>query len=113
MNSSDSLVVDSFDYVNYSCSGVSEFKTFMNIAGYAILNFSFANSEMIVYDVAIDPFELIIHSPSDDACDVENVSSISYYVSSGESCWYSLDAGSTNSSFVSAGTSFSGLNLGD
>ncbi len=40
---------------NYSCLDTGEFSSFMNIAGYAVLNFSFADESRVVSDLAVDP----------------------------------------------------------
>jgi hypothetical protein len=41
-----------------------------------------------------------------------NITAINYTVINGEYCWYSTDSGSTNSSAITAGTNWTGLNLG-
>jgi len=50
-----SLRVDGFFIENYSCFETGELSAFMNIGGYAILNFSFRDESRTVSDLAVDP----------------------------------------------------------
>jgi len=76
-------------------------------------NSSDQSSEYVsnILDVSIGP-NISITYPIDNAAYIQNIVLVNYTVDSADSCWYSVDNGATNSSTVTAGTAFTGLNLG-
>ncbi|MFP4523686.1 MAG: DUF2341 domain-containing protein, partial [Candidatus Woesearchaeota archaeon] len=55
LGDNDSVNPESFLVPDYNCNETSVFEVYMNKAGYAILNFSFSDENMTVYDKAVDP----------------------------------------------------------
>ncbi len=55
INQNDIIKPNKFLLQNYSCNGTGEFSNFMNIAGYAILNFTFGELTEYAYDPSSGP----------------------------------------------------------